>query len=278
MLRPFVVAALHAASPTGLPAFEQFARVLTWIASWSVRQGLDLDVEVVLDPDTVERFTRAELKDFPSAATYRTVLNRLGRLLTTTAPWEPRRIALTRRKVAVPFSAEEVADLLEDAERQSTACKRRAAAALIVLGAGAGIDGRWASKVRGRDVEQLEEAVVVHVGTPSPRAVPILAEYECRLLQLAEQAGDELLVGGTTPHRNRINKLVASLEIGRGHPKLALPRLRSNWIARHLQLGTRLSELLAAAGTLRIETFDELLEYVEPLDGSDARRMLRGPG
>src|SRR2546426_11627547 len=61
-LRPFVIPALHAAAPVGLAAMERFARVLTLLANWCVREGIPLDIEVVLDPDTVERFCSKGLK------------------------------------------------------------------------------------------------------------------------------------------------------------------------------------------------------------------------
>ena len=41
-------------------------------------------------------------------------------------------------------------------------------------------------------------------------------------------------------------------------------------------MGTRLPELLAAAGTKRIETFDALLKYVPAMDPAKALDMLRG--
>ena len=62
---------------------------------------------------------------------------------------------------------------------------------------------------------------------------------------LAEEAGDEYLVGGSTTHRNRTNEIAARFEDGHNHPKLSSARLRSTSIVTHLTLGTRLPELLA---------------------------------
>ena len=277
-LRPFVVPALRAAEPQGTASMEQYARVLTLISAWCVEQGLPLDIEVVLDPDTVERFFSTGLTQIPSRGTYRTVLRRLGRHLTRRAPWAPRPEPMTRRKVALPYSPEELRSLTLDAERQSTPARRQAATACIALGAGAGLDGRWLRKVRGTDVSVIEGAVLVTVGEPRARRVPVLKTYEDDLLRLAEAAGDGLLVGGSSPHRNRTNKLAARFEKGMTHPKLSVPRLRSTWIVTHLALGTRLPELLDAAGTSRIETFDELLAHVPGLDPEATRQLLRGPG
>ena len=83
-------------------------RVLARLAAWAVGEGLPLDVEVVLDPDTVERFVAVGLADDRSRATYRAVLRRVGPLLTTKAPWESRQRGVARRQVAVPYTAQEI--------------------------------------------------------------------------------------------------------------------------------------------------------------------------
>jgi hypothetical protein len=258
-LRRFVVPAVRAAAPTGIALMEQYLRVLTLISDWCVDNGVPLDVESVLDPDTVERWASEGLKHLPSRATYRTTARRLGRMITKSAPWEPRPERMKGRKIAVPYSPEEMAELLEDAERQPTALKRRGALTLIALGAGCGLDGRWVRTVRGSDV--ITTGVVVRL-----------------LVGLAKPAGDGLLIGATSTHRNNTSKLTASLKRGSGHPVLSVPRLRSTWIVEHLTRGTRLPELLAAAGTTRIEPFDDLLVYVRPMEPLVAERMLRGTG
>jgi hypothetical protein len=275
-LRPFVIPALRASKPVGLAQMERNARVLTLIAAWCAKQGIALDIEQVLDPDTVERFCSTGLKKTPSRGSYRATLRKLGRELTTKAPWEPRPEPMPARKVAPPYLAAEMRSLFQDARHQSTLARRRAAIALSLLGAGAGLDGRWARKVRGTDVHRASGVVLVRVGAPRPREVPVLKEFEDELLALAAEAGDEYLVGGHTTHRNRTNEIVARFEDGHNHPKLEPKRLRSTWIVTHLTLGTRLPELLAAAGTSRIETFDELLRYVPEMERGAAERMLRG--
>jgi hypothetical protein len=154
--------------------------------------------------------------------------------------------------------------------------RRRAATAVILLGAGAGLDGRWIRHVRGTAVERLEGVVVVAVGPPAPRAVPVLRPYERDLVGLAALAGDEYLVGGHATHRNRLHKIRSAFERGHDGLELSPGRLRSTWLVHHLSSGARLPELLAAAGTSRVESLDALLEYVRPMDGACARALLRG--
>lgn len=275
-LGPFVLPALKASKPVGIPAMERNARVLTLSGAWCIDQGIPLDIEQVLDPDTVERFCSNGLKKTASRGSYRATLRKLGRQLTKTAPWEPRPEPMPARKVSPPYPVAEMKALWRDITRQSTLRRRRATGALYLLGAGAGLDGRWARKVRGTDIRRVNGAVLVQVGAPSPRDVPVLKEYEDELLALAAEVGDEYLVGGHTTHRNRTNEIVAKFEDGHAHLRLDPKKLRSTWIVTHLTIGTRLPELLEAAGTYRVETFDTLLAYVPPMGRTAAAKMLRG--
>ena len=276
VIRPFVTETLYAAKPQGRSAFEQDARMLSGIAAWSLDNGVPLEVNRVLDPDNVERYVSQGLRHVPSRATYRSVLRRLGRQLTTTAPWEPRPEPIPRRKTAVPYTEQEMRLLEQDARRQPTAAKRATALGFIALGAGAGLDGRRIADVRGTDIRTVGQIVLVDVNEPRARSVPVLDRYEDVALELAGRAGDRFVLHDSTPHRNRVNKLASGLSHGPRHPRLEPRRLRSTWIVEHLRRGTRLPELLRAAGNTRIETFDDLLAFVAPLDELTALKVLRG--
>ncbi len=275
-LRPFVVSAVSALEPTGLAITGRYARLLTRLATWCMAEGMPLDIEVVLDPDTVERFCAVGLSGDGSAGTYRADLRRIGPRLTTKAPWEPRPDALSRRQVAPPYLSEELAALRQDAQRQSTPGKRRAARALLALGAGTGLDGRWCTRISAPDVSHDGDAVFVRVGNPSARLVPVLADYEDEVLDLAATAGDEFLVGGRSRTRNRAGYLASQFECSHGNPRLSASRLRSTWLVHQLTVGVRLPELAKAAGLVGITVLSDLLEYVPPLALAEIWRMLRG--
>ena len=275
-LRAFVVPAVLRLAPAGPAIAGRYARALIRISAWCLAEGLPLDLEVVLDPDTVERFTSAGLADEASRGTYRADLRRIGPKLTTKAPWEPRAETATRRQVATPYLSEELAALRYDAAHQSTPARRRAAIALLALGAGAGLDGRWSTRVRAEDVTS-QDAVLVRVGEPSARLVPILAQYEAELIELAATAGDQFLVGGHSLARNRAGELVSRIEVSHATPRFSASRLRSTWLVHHLSIGTRLPELVAAAGLSGATVLSDLLEYVSPLATEQAHRLVRGP-
>jgi hypothetical protein len=77
-----------------------------------------------------------------------------------------------------------------------TAGRRMRTAALVCLGAGAGLIRADLRHVRGTDIICRSGGVVAMVGGARPRAVPVLARYQPRLLAAAASAGDGLIAGG----------------------------------------------------------------------------------
>ena len=276
-LRDFVVSTLKAAAAKGIPVTGPPARVLSLIGPWCQEQEIPLDIERVLDPDTVERFITEGATYLPSRITYRSALRRLGRELTKTAPWAPRPEAITHGKTAPPYTAEELAQVWDDACHQSNSGRIRVATGMVALGAGAGFDGGAVRRARGTDVTSTNDGVIIHARSRVPRDVVVLRVWEGTVLDLAAQAGDGTVLGVSATSTDVIYDWTNRFDIGHAHPKLSIPRLRSTWIVTHLVLGTRLPELMAAAGTRSVATFDRLLRYVAAMDERETRRMLRGP-
>ncbi len=252
------------------------ARLLARLAAWCLNEGLALDAEIVLDPATVERFVAVGLKGDRSQPTYRAVLRRVGPLLTKHAPWERPPPAYPRLGTAAPYSPVELRALTSAAVSQPTFGRRRAAKAILALGAGAGLDGRWVAKVSAADVLSDNNGVGIQVNAPDARLVPVLAEWHEPILELAAAAGAEFLVGGMSTSRNRASALVSWLVVGHGQPKFSMSRLRSTWLVRHLELGTRLPELTHAAGLADTRVLSDLIPHVPPMETADALRTLQG--
>ena len=279
VIRPFVIACAKDLGPCTWESAYRTLKILASLAAWATDDGLPLDREVVLDPDSVERFVQGLDRSDQSRATYRSVLRRVGPLLTKRAPWEPRPRSMSRRQVALPYTKTEVEQLRRAALHQPSAGRRRAARAILALGLGSGLDGRWVAQVRATDVVLMKGVVTVCVGDPSPRTVPVLACWEDEVAELAASAGDQFLVGGTSISKNRANDLTRWVVAPPGHPQLSGPRLRSTWLLWHLDAGTRLTELAMAAGLQGVTVLSDLLGLVAPLPGRDADLMLRGkPG
>ena len=257
------------------PVDQRRRRALHLIAKWATTEGLPLDREAILDPAVVERFCGVALSNGNSRATLRSDLRYMAPLLTKSAPWEPRPVAMSKRQLAPPYHASEVGVLKHDAWDQPTPARRHAARALLALGIGAGLDGRWLAQVGPDNVTCDNGVVEIAVGEPAPRRVVVVAEWENEVLDLAESAGDGCLIGTRSNARNRVGDLVKSLVCPAGHPRLSPGRLRSTWLLAHLSAGTRVTELCRAAGLQSLLVLSDLMVYVEPLDGAGSRRQLR---
>ena len=275
VVQPFVLDCVRRLPPKGWPVAIRTLRVLTQLTVWTMGQGMGLDPELVFDPDTIERFVVEGLAKNSSRATYRADLRRVAPLLTTKAPWEPRSTLLPRREVAPPYTQAELEVLRSDAIHQKTPERRRASRALIALGAGAGLDGRWSTQIKARDVVTDGATTLLRVGPPSTRIVPVLAHWEHEVAELAATAGQEFLVGGYSLSRNRASALLSRLEVPPGHQRISLARLRSTWLCWHLAAGTRLPELVAAAGLQGTAMLSDLVSFVSPLPEDEAQRVLR---
>ena len=77
-LRDFVVPAVARVEPAGLSSAGSTVRVLTRISAWCLSEGMPLVWEVVLDPDTVERFVSVGIRHDRCRGTYRATLRRLA--------------------------------------------------------------------------------------------------------------------------------------------------------------------------------------------------------
>ena len=163
-----------------------------------------------------------------------------------------------------------------DACQQPTEGQRRAAGALIALGAGAGLDGRWCTRVRAEDV-LVDSVVLIRVGDPAARAGAGAGSVGSRPSWTWRQRPvTNIWWAATSTSRNRASALTASLVVPPGHPKLSCARLRSTWLLSHLIAGTRLPELASAAGLRGITVLSDLLANVPPMDEQDSVQMLRG--
>ena len=217
IVRPFVISSMLILRPTGISTAGNYVWSLMGIAIWGLGQGLPLDPEVLLTPDNVELYcsTAVPAKSRPSV---RSTLRRIGPRLTRRAPWPPRAEPLRARIVAPPYTAMELAGLRLDASRQSTPERRRASEAILTLGAGVGLDGRWSMDVRGSDISRQGAVVLVEVGSPTARVVPVLAAFENDLLKLADLAGEDYLVGGKARSKNKASRALNRFESGPGDP------------------------------------------------------------
>lgn len=124
---------------------------------------------------------------------------------------------------------------------------------------------------------QRRGGVLVHVrGGRAPRAVPVLARYQPRLIEAAAFAGEAFLTGGDKPERGNItNPLTRSLAGGTGLPPLDSSRLRATWLAECAQL-LGLATFLHAAGITCCQQLGDITASLDPGGEADAIALLGG--
>jgi integrase len=262
------------------PAGRERAKNLLWaagkLAGWAVPLGLDPVPEVLLHPSVIERFAaHAPGLSGPARRTLRTNLRFLAR--TVVPQLVPADAPLPRERAKAPYAPAEISGFLALADAQPTAARRMRAAALVCLGAGAGLIRSDLRAVRGTDICRRSGGVIVTVrGGRAPRAVPVLARYHDRLLASAEFAGEHLLTGGADPGRHNIsNPLTRSLAGGAGLPALDTSRLRATWLADAAQL-TGLATFLHAAGISCCQRLGDITAGLNPGSEEQAVALLGG--
>jgi hypothetical protein len=259
----------------GLEVTKAAIRALAHHVDWCLDERIPLEIDRILDPDTVARYIDQGYRGSPSAkATVRSQLRRLGRALATGAPWEPPPDAYTRTTAPAPYSAAELALVERDSRRQGTESLCHAARVVVVLGAGVGLDGRWNTKIDVADVRRHRGLVEVRVPAPSPRLVVVRHRYADEILQLAASAGRGPLVGRVTNHKNAASRIANEVVIDQGRLPLVPGRLRSSWLVALMELPTQNRVLLEAAGLKGLGPLEDLQPYVRRVPDALARRQL----
>jgi integrase len=261
------------------PLGRDRAKNLLWAASklacYGTGLGLDPVPPVLLHPSVIERFTaHAPGLSPPARRTLRTNLRFIARRVVPQLC--PADAPLPRQRAKAPYTAEEIGGFLALAGAQPTAARRARAAALVCLGAGAGLIRGDLRNVRGSDVIARSGGVIVTVRGSRPRVVPVLARYHGPLLESAEFAGSRLVCGGTGPARGNItNPLVTALAGGSGLPRLDTSRLRATWLAEVAAL-LGLPAFLHAAGITCCQRLGDITAGLDPGAEAGAVALLGG--
>jgi integrase len=249
------------------PGGRDRAKCLLWaaskLASWAIPLGMEPIPQVLLHPSVIERFA-AHAPGLSGAArrTLRTNLRFLARCVVPHL--DPCDAPLPRGRAKKPYSSSEIDGYLVLADAQPATARRMRATALVCLGAGAGLIRSDLRQARGSDVTQRSGGVIVEVRGARPRAVPVLARYQPRLLEAAAFAGGQFLTGGHKPERGNItNPLTASLAGGTGLPPLDTSRLRATWLAQTAAL-IGLPALLHAAGISCCQQLGDIAAGLDP--------------
>ncbi len=237
------------------------------LAAFAERLGLGVE-EALLSEAVIERFVLVGCPAV-SPATRRTLRTNLRSLARSIERYpKPPPVPLVRERAKAPYTEAQIEGYLRLSAAQSTGQRRMRTRALICLGAGAGIVAGELRHVRGSDIVQRSDGVLVLVSGRRARSVPVLDRYQQPLLSAAAFAGERLICGGRDPaRRNVTDELCRALSADRALPRLEPGRLRSTWlIACARQIG--LVAFMQAAGVRCTQRLGDLLarlpEATEP--------------
>lgn len=263
------------------PVSVMRARSLLWATAALARFGLSVGLEpvpaVLLHPSVIERFVVVGLAQAPEARR-RTVRTNLRFVARRVVPQlvSPAPVGLSRSRAKTPYSPAEIDAYLGLAAAQPTEARRHRLAALVGLGAGAGLGGGDLRHVRGRHVSRRHGGVVVVVERHTTRLVPLLARYHRPVLAAAAFAADGYICGGSSPERHNVTwNLVGSLAGGADLGRLELARLRATWLATQADaLG--LAAFFAAAGISHSQLLCDLVAQLPLPPEAESVRLLGG--
>ena len=237
-----------AGSPRQQPMTATVAR---GVSRFAEARGVPAGREFLLDYDVIEAFCVAGLPGAASSTrgTYRSVLYRLA--IVANGPPGQRPTPFPGAKAPPPYSAAERAELAAVAAAQRDPAKRASALALVVFGTGAGLRPSEIVALRGSDVTRRGRKVVVAVGGPGARAVPVTAEYARRAAELARRAGSDFVFcpgPADRNYKNFVTSFTRRLAADPAAPRLTVGRCRATFICGHLAAGTPVGMLLAITG------------------------------
>lgn len=273
-LRPFVLETVTDFRPVSVVQARLFLRLVTQISDWADRVLIDLDVEKVFHPDTVERFIAEVPGSDRYRATTRARLRSIGRTVTVNAPWPSDVDRYPRARLAPPYGTRDLARLWSDAGNQPTEGRRNVFERMLGLGLGAGASAAELAHVRGTDLKQTSECLIVRLG-PGRREVPVRTEYENTLRSHARSVGSEPLFPGVA-HKSKMHRHISSLQLGDRTPPLRLARLRTSWAVSLLREKVPTDEVMRAMGVSTPDLFRDLFQYVDPWSEREFRLVLSG--
>jgi hypothetical protein len=197
-------------------------------------------------------------------------VERIGRALNPDAGWAVERPEIRRTKVKAPHTLVDELGFFRTA-RNSTSIHLLA---VVVLGFGCGLDGRWQPRITRNQVELRDRVYRIHADDPD-RRIPLPDRYfEDMARVLAEVVGDGPLIGGDPTNRHRTSRVTERIS-KHSQVRLEPARMRSSWFVRHLNNRTDLQFLLEMAGLKSMTTIWDLMSYVAPLSVDTAVEKAR---
>ena len=245
--------------------------VLARLAEFGAGQGVPATPQWLLDYDVIEAFCVRGCagRALATRGTYRSVLYRLAGPVHGVP--EQRGTPFPGAKAPAPYSSGEQAELAAIAAAQRDPAKRSPALAMVVFGIGAGLRPGELVELRGDDIVRHGRQVMVRVGGPAARAVPVTSRYAGRAGGLARRAGAGFVFRpgpAERGYKNFVNGFARSLAADPAAPGLSMRRARASFICGHLAAGTPVPVLLAVTGIAEAGSLARYARHVPGISSS----------
>jgi len=281
VIEAFVRDAVTDAQPSTVYSAQNLLSVTARHVLWCWQTaGLALERKAVFDRLVIEEFIAHGCPTLSPASkgNRRSQLLRMSEALLGPEGSPPRLAPLPPSEPVRPYSSSELVALRSWAAGQSTPTKRRDAATLLALGAGAGLAVEDIAELTAGMVTVDDAGVLLAVPGRRPRLVPVLAAWEVPIIEAADVVPPDRPLfreRRTTPNKKNFASNFVDCSAGVGI-KPSVQRLRATWIVHHLAASTPVIPLMAAAGVESLEALTRYLRFVPGVDPSEARRLLRG--
>lgn len=266
-IRGFLREVIAASPLVGAESVRKHCRHLAGLAAYALQRGFPLTTSEVMQTRLIDEYVRLGMPGASDAlkAERRRRLLALARAVNP-GPTAPAKLAPIGHSAIKPcYTPAEAAAIRRVATSQPTAARTRDLSAVVGLGAGAGLDSVDLRHLKVRDIKDLgEQGLVVHVGGPRPRLVPVRRTYEDLVRSaIAGRAATALVIGVKKDRRNTAARAAEGAALI-GVPHIEPSRLRATWLADVMTDSIPIGLILQAAGLKSARTLSELLPHLTP--------------
>lgn len=232
--------------------------------------------------DAVER----TLTHPPEAATARTLASYAGRLRRVSAELAPPPAAAPAPPrwrsydPLGPYSTEELAGFLDQAEARTSRLRRQRVLMLIWTVLGTGVTLAEARLLTPAHFRLTDVALLLDVPGPAARTVPVRHECEGPVLELLHgRDPDASVFDGMEPGSGQVGVIAEHAHLHVNDASLRPQRLRTTWVALVTASGAPLPALMKAAAIKGERTFTHVAAALDlDLDAASTVQALRGSG
>lgn len=269
---PFVRSTVTAAygHAFSVRATQQALSAMAGFADWLVHTGAgDLDASS-LRADLIDAYTAFRMHEVRGAVAERErkLLRTLGGIPNTV---EKRDVSTSADSTA-PYTHDEQGSIRRWAQAQPLPHRQPLALAVTALGLGCGLTLSEMTQVRTDDVHLLPDGLAgVRIGK---RVVPALASWAEELEQVANagKAGSYLVRPNASARTFRgLHSALDRFD----PPAPSTQRMRATWLHAHVEAGTRVDVLIAAAGLKSSDMLRRILPHVRPVPEAMRVQALR---